>query len=359
MAIQNVTRFTKKALCALILGASLLIPTAHAATELNLAILAGMDDEDYDGAMVFKSYVETNTNGNVQVKIFAGAQLCGAPAECFESMKAGVVDVYNGTAGGAAVLYPAIQALDLPYMFDSDRVVMETLRGPLEREVRERIMKATKSDIMLMSIAQTGGWRGIVTKSKQIKTPADLKNLKIRTIESPLQQTMIKNAGGSPTPLPYSEVYTAATTGVIEGALLSVSDVVNAKLNETMKFITLDRFAYMTNMWFIGNKKFQKLTAAEKKIVLDGARLFADVTYGVQPWKELKSFEAFKKTGGKIYVPTAAEMGEFKKQAAPVREWYLGQYGEEGKSFLAAVEKNIDVARKKVDADNAAVVGLK
>ena len=356
--IGNFSRIAKTVIFATALAASSIAP-ARAATELNLAILAGVADEDYDGAQVFKNYVETATNGSVTVKLFPGAQICGSAAECFESMKAGVVDIYNGTAGGASVLWKPIQALDIPYLFSSDRLVQKVLQGPLEQDIRVRIMKATRNEILLMAIGQTGGWRGILTKSKPVKSPDDLKGMKIRTIESPIQQTLVRNMGASPTPLPWSEVYTAATTGVIEGSLNSISDVTSAKLNEAMKYLTLDRNAYMTNMWFIGNAKFQKLTEEEKKIVLDGAHLFANVTFGVQPWKELKAYEDFRKSGGKIYIPNQAEMAKFRELAKPIRDWYLNEYKDEGKEFLAALEKYIAADTKAIAEDNAAVIKLK
>lgn len=355
---SKLSKFARTTFMVAALAAGFASPV-KAATELNLAILAGIADEDYDGAQVFKNFVETASNGSIQVKLFPGAQLCGSAAECFESMKAGVVDIYNGTAGGASVIYKPIQALDIPYLFTNDRVVQETLQGPLEQDIRARVMKATQNKIMLMSIGQTGGWRGILTKSKPIKTPDDMKGLKIRTIESPIQQTLVRSMGASPTPLPWSEVYTAATTGVIEGSLNSISDVTSAKLNESMKYLTIERNAYMTNMWFIGNDKFQKLNAEEKKIVLDGARLFANVTFGVQPWKELKAFEDFRKSGGKVYIPTAAEAEKFHALAKPIRDWYLNEYKEEGKDFLASLEKYIAAATKTIADENAAVLKMK
>ncbi|SKA34649.1 TRAP transporter substrate-binding protein DctP [Consotaella salsifontis] len=349
-----------KLFATMIAGASLMammLPLPAAAeTTLNLTFLANQNDEDYDGAMVFKNYVETNTNGSVKVDVFAGAQLCGSAVECFESLKAGVVDIYNGTAGGAAVIYPPIQALDIPYLFSSDRVVMDVLRGPLEQQIRERVLEATNNEIMLLAIGQTGGWRGIGTTKKQVKTPADMAGLKIRTIESPIQQTLVRNMGASPTPLPFSEVYTGLTTGVIDGSLNSISDIVSANLNEQIKYLTLERNAYMTNMWYIGNTKFQSLTEEEKTVVLDGAHLFADVTFGVQPSKELAAYQAFRDSGGTIYIPTKEETAEFKKQADPVREWYLGQYGEEGKEFLAIIEDDIKQASDKIAAANQAAI---
>ena len=109
----------------------------------------------------------------------------------------------------------------------------------------------------------------------------------------------------------------------------------------------------------IGSDKFKKLTAEEQKVVLDGARLFANVTFGVQPWKELKAYEDFRKSGGKVYIPTQAEAAKFRELAKPIRDWYLNEYKEEGKEFLAAVEKYIASASKNIADENTTVMNMK
>lgn len=350
--------FTKVALSGMVVSALALgmaVP-ARAATEINLVTMAGINDEDYDGGLVFKTYVENSTNGNVTVNLYPGAQLCGSSNECFEAMKAGTLNIFNGTAGGASVLYPAIQALDIPYLFKDDRVVKRVMDGPFQQEIRDRILKATDGQIMVLNIGQTGGFRGILTKNKQIKVPEDLAGLKIRTIESPIQQALVRSMGASPTPIAWADTYTAASTGVVDGALLGISDVVNAKLNETMKNLTLDRNAYMINMWMINTAKFNELSDEEKKVVIDGGLMFSNTTYGVQPRKEVDAFIDFAKTGGKVYLPTAAEQARFQQNGAPIREWYLQQTGEEGQSFLNELEKAIATAEKEIAAEDAAIL---
>ncbi len=347
---------TKIATFGMIASALAVATPALAAKEINLVTMAGVSDEDYDGGLVFKTYVENVTNGAVKVNLYPGAQLCGSSNECFEAMKAGTLNIFNGTAGGAAVLYPAIQALDIPYLFKDDRVVKRVMDGPFQQEIRDRILKATDGQILVLNIGQTGGFRGILTKNKQIKTPDDLAGMKIRTIESPIQQTLVRNMGASPTPIAWADTYTAASTGVVEGALLGISDTVNAKLNETMKNITIDRNAYMINMWMIDAAKFNELSDAEKKTVIDAGLMFSNTTYGVQPRKEVDAFAAFAKSGGKVYIPTAAEQAKFQEKGAPIREWYLQQTGEEGKSFLSELEKAIATAEKEIAAEDAAMI---
>jgi TRAP-type C4-dicarboxylate transport system substrate-binding protein len=322
------------------------------AAELNLVFLANTEDEEYDAALVFKNYVESRTGGEVTVNIFPGAQLCGSANECFESMRAGVVDVYTATAGGTAAIYPPIQGMDIPYALVGDRVAEATMRDPeFTSFVRDQIRVATNGDILLLTLSQTGGWRNFANKEREIRTPADVAGLRLRTIESEIQQRLVSEMGGSPTPLPFLEVYTGLQTGVVDGTKNSITDITNMNFQEQLQNITLDGHAYMASMWFIGNGKFQSLTPEQQQVVLDGGALMASIQFGVQPRKELDAWEKWNAAGGNTYVPTAEEMEQFRTAAAPIRDWYLETFAEEGEAFLAAYEAAIARAEETVGAD--------
>ena len=69
--------------------------------------------------------------------------------------------------------------------------------------------------------------------------------------------------------------------------------------------------------------------------------------------------EDFRKSGGKVYIPTQAEAAKFRELAKPIRDWYLNEYKEEGKEFLAAVEKYIADASKTIADENTTVMNMK
>ena len=74
------------------------------------------NDEDYDGLIVFKNYVESASNGAIAVELFIGTQLCSNGAECLQGGADGSIDVYISTSGGAAGIFPYVQVLALPYL---------------------------------------------------------------------------------------------------------------------------------------------------------------------------------------------------------------------------------------------------
>src|SRR5690606_12037918 len=122
----------KTALKSLVL-ATLLAGTAGAALAQEIMLRATANsneqDEDYDGLVVFKNYVENASNGAIGVEIFMGTQLCAKGDECLAGVADGTIDIYISTSGGAAGLFPYIQVLDLPYLMSDDRVAEEVLTG--------------------------------------------------------------------------------------------------------------------------------------------------------------------------------------------------------------------------------------
>lgn len=311
---------------------------------IKVVFLGNTDDEDYDGSLVLKDFVESRSNGAIEVKVYPGGQLCGKPSECIQAAQTGVIEVFMTTLGGFGNFFPEIQVLDLPYIFDNDREVETVYAGPFVGELREAIIK--KTGLRLMTITNTGGWRNIANTKKQIRTPEDMKGLKIRTINSEVQIELVKRLGASPTPISWPELYTSLATGVVHGSKNGITDIVGMKFHEHIKHITLDGHAYMSAMWLMNNDAFKKLPVNFQKIVVDGFENLRNVTTAIPKRRQIEAYEEFKKAGGKIYVPTPEEKAKFVAAAKPLKDWYVKKYG---RKWLDRLEKAIGDARKDLD----------
>ena len=126
--------------------------------------------------------------------MYPGGQLCGNFRQCLEAVQIGTCEITGTTVGGIANVFPEIQVTDLPYMFPNDRVAERVMHSEFMHEVRKAVLAKTGT-LRLMGLNNTGGWRDFFTKDVAIKTPADLKGVKMRTIESPLQVEMVKLMG--------------------------------------------------------------------------------------------------------------------------------------------------------------------
>lgn len=340
----------------LLLASALTVTGVAQAADITLRATANSNenDEDYDGLVVFKNYIENASNGAIAVEIFMGTQLCATGEECLQGIADGSLDVYISTSGGAAGLFPYIQVLDLPYLMSDDRIAEEVLTGDFTRKLREKALADSDNKIRLMTIGNTGGWRNYANTKQPVKSPEDLKGLKMRTVPADLPQQVATAVGAAPTPIPWPELFTSLQTGVVEGTANGITDIMSMKFPDAgLKYLTLDGHSYMGAFWWMSNDRFQGLTPEQKQIVVDGFAALQQATFASPKRKEIAAYQDFAKAGGEIYVPTPAEKEAFKTAVSPVFDWFKTNVtggAEVFDQFTAAVAD----AQKKVDAERAA-----
>lgn len=313
---------------------------------IRFSFLGSPEDEDYDGAVVFEQFVESRSNGRVDVELYPSGQFCSNERECLEGMQTGVLQVFMLTTGGLGSIFGPGQVLDLPYTFRDDAVAECVLDGPMIGDLRRAILDADLK-IRLMTVSNTGGWRNFAATDGQIRTPADIEGRKFRTISAPVQQELVRQLGGNPTPVAWSEVYTALATGVVEGTKNGIQDIVGMKLHEQIKFVTLDGHSYMGGIWWFSEVTWQKLPADIQRIIYDGFQELKTVTRGIIKRREIEAYKEFTESGGSLYVPSTAEKAMFRDAAAGMRDWFVDQYGSE---WLEKLDRAIADCESQVDS---------
>jgi TRAP-type C4-dicarboxylate transport system substrate-binding protein len=341
--------------------ATLLTGMAGAAIAADITLRATANsndqDEDYDGLVVFKNYVENASNGKIAVELFIGTQLCATGEECLAGVADGSIDIYISTSGGAAGIFPYIQVLDLPYLMSDDRVAEEVLSGPFVRTMRDMALKDSDNKIRLMTVGNTGGWRNFANTKKRVVAPGDMAGLKMRTVPADLPQELVRSLGGSPTPVPWPELFTSLQTGVVEGTANGITDIMGMKFPDAgLKYITLDGHSYMGAFWWMSNDRFMGLPMDQRQVVVDGFAALQQATFASPKRKSISAYEAFKAEGGDIYVPSSDEKAAFKSAAAPVFDWFKANV-KGGPEILDAFTKAVADAQAKIDADRAADEG--
>ncbi|MEM7406528.1 MAG: TRAP transporter substrate-binding protein DctP [Pseudomonadota bacterium] len=346
---MNSKRLLRYAASAMV-GLSLVFGTvgaAYAAKTIKIAFLGSQTDEDWEGALVFKDYVEGRTNGEVKVEVYHSGQFCGNFRECIEGVQSGALEVTISTIGGFGNLWGPGQVLDLPYLFRDDRVAECVFDSSFTTELRDEVLKSIPG-MRLMVVSNTGGWRNFATVNKQVKTPADVQGQKIRTIPADIQKELVKLLGGNPTPIAWPEVYTSLATGVVEGTKNGITDIVSMKFEDHLKYITLDGHAYMAALWWMNDATWKGFSKAEKRVVHDGFQHLKTVTRASPMRRKVDAIETFKKAGGSVYVPTPAEKKAFQQAAKPMEKWFVDKYGDE---WLTKVRASITACEKQIDAE--------
>jgi TRAP-type C4-dicarboxylate transport system substrate-binding protein len=318
-------------------------PLATFAQEYTLRATANSNenDEDYDGLVVFKNYVEAASNGAIEVELFIGTQLCGNGAECLQGVADGSIDIFISTSGGAAGIFPYVQVLDLPYLMTGDRIAEAVLQGDFVRTLRDMALDDSGGTIRLMTVGNTGGWRNFANTERRVQTPADLEGLKLRTVVADLPQELTRALGASPTPIPWPELFTSLQTGVVEGTANGITDIMSMKFPEAgLQYITLDGHAYMGALWWMNNDRFLSMPEDLRRVVNDGFYQLQQATFASPKRKSITAYEEFVEGGGDIYVPSLEEQEQFRTAAAPVFDWFRANV-DGGETILTALTEAV------------------
>ena len=333
------------------LTAIVALPAAAQDYTLRATANSNENDEDYDGLVVFKDYVEAASNGAIEVELFIGTQLCSNGAECLQGVADGSIDIFVTTSGGAAGIFPYVQIFDLPYLMADDRIAEEVLTDTdLTAQMREKALEDSGGAIRIMSIGNTGGWRNFANTQRRVETPEDLAGLKIRTVVADLPQELVRALGASPTPIPWPELFTSLQTGVVEGSKNGITDIMGMKFPEAgLQYMTLDGHAYMAAIWVMNNEMFMSLPDDLKRVVADGFYRLQQATFASPKRKSIEAYDEFVAGGGDLYVPTPEQKAAFQEAATPVYDWFA-QNVDGGDEMLANFRAAIAQAEESVNA---------
>ncbi|MEM8629957.1 MAG: TRAP transporter substrate-binding protein DctP [Pseudomonadota bacterium] len=329
-------------------------PLAAAAQDFKLRATANSNenDEDYDGLIVFKNYVEQASNGAIEVELFIGTQLCSNGSECLAGVADGAIDIVISTSGGAANALPFVQVLDLPYLMADDRVAeMAMANGSaFTQKMQEMTLEGTGGLVRLMTIGNTGGWRNFANTQRRVQGPDDLAGLKIRTVVADLPQELVRALDASPTPIPWPELFTSFQTGVVEGSKNGITDIMGMKFPDAgLQYITLDGHAYMGALWFMNNERFMSMPPELRRVIVDGFYQLQQATFASPKRKSIQAYQDFAAGGGDIYVPTPEEKAAFKDSAAPVYDWFKSNV-DGGEAIFDALTQSVEEAEAQINA---------
>ncbi len=294
-------------------------------------------------ANVFKSYVESMSNGRIKVKLFPGGVL-GKERENFVNVQNNVIQGTLSSVGGIAQFYPPIAVVDIPFAFANNAVAWEVYDGWFGDKIRADIY--AKTGVRCLATTETGGFFAFTNSKRAVHSPKDMKGLKFRTMENSGHIKMISLLGASAVPIAWLELYTSLQTGVIDGQMNPLPTMLNAKLEEVQKYITLTNHLYGTDWFMVNDDWYNSLPDDLKKIVNDGAVIANVADRGAQRILDALATEGLTKKGLKIYKPTAEEVKEFKDMVQDDYIEWLKKENPENNKWIDDLQKAIKEAEK-------------
>lgn len=299
------------------------------------------DNPEWNALVAFKDHVEYKTEGKIEVKLFPSAQLGGERA-CAEQVKQGAVEVCLVDTGALGGFYKNIQVLSVPYLFKSSAHAWKVFESPFMTDLAENMRKQT--GIRVMSWGENG-FRDFSNNVRPIKTPADLKGLKMRVMESPVFMRFVQSLGAAATPMPGSEIIMAAKSGVIDGQENPAQVIYDYNLADVQKYMSTDEHILGVHAFIINDKFFNGLTSDEKAVVLEAATLAARIENTQKLAGAKKYIELIKGKGVQVHMTTMDEKAQFASVSQePVLEYLRQQVGPELVKRLLDAAKSYEPA---------------
>jgi tripartite ATP-independent transporter DctP family solute receptor len=323
---------------------------AEAAREVKMSYNGPADAENnavHLFAENFAKLVAEGTGGEVVVKLFPDSQL-GNEEERMEllskqGMNQPIINV--ASFAGVAPVFPEIYASAVPFMFNSYKAAHFFFDGSRYwKKAQEEFHKRTGA--YLLEAVEEGGFLAFTNNKKEIRSPEDFKGLKFRGMDEG-QVILYKSFGASGTPIPWTELYMALKTGVVDGQMNPAMYIKMGSLHEVQKYLTLANIQYSDQFLVINGDFLDSLTPEHKAAVIEAGKKANALNREAMADQDKKDIDFLVEKGMIAYAPTNEEMDAFRAAGQPAYvEWLKSRAGEEWLNLALECAKNANEKAK-------------
>jgi tripartite ATP-independent transporter DctP family solute receptor len=240
---------------------------AHAQTALKMNISVAQNSHYGVAIDTFAREVEKRTDGRYKIQNFYAGAL-GAERESIEGVQLGTLDLTMTSTGPVPNFVPEVAILDIPFLFRDYAHARAVLDGPIGQDL---LTKFDAKGIKALAWGENG-FRHMTNNKHPVNTPDDLKGLKMRTMENPIHIEAYRQFGILPTPMAFTEVFTALQQGAVDGQENPLSVITAAKLEQVQKYLSLTGHVYSPALILMSKAQWDKLSAADKQAFSEAAK---------------------------------------------------------------------------------------
>ncbi|MBA4146539.1 MAG: TRAP transporter substrate-binding protein [Verrucomicrobia bacterium] len=269
---------------------------------------------------------EELSGGRLKLEIFPSEQL-GSEVQCLEQVQAGTLAITKVGAGAIGNFVATYKVFGLPYLFRDAEHCWKVLDGPFAQELLTLLGTADdgQSSGLRGLCFYDAGSRSFYTK-EPVRSPQDLKGKKIRTNNDPVAMELVQALGGSSTPIPWGELYTALQQRVVDGAENNPPSYLSSRHYEVCKYFTLNHHTRVPDVLIVSSKIWERLSPEEQGWLQQAADESSDFQRKLWAEESDKALAELKKAGVEIFEVDAEP---FRKATEPVLAKYSqGKIGE-------------------------------
>ena len=321
------------ALASLAAGAVLAVATpAWAQMEIKLGHVGEPGSLFQKSADEFATRANAKLGNKAKVVVFGSSQL-GGDKELLQKLKLGTVDL----ALPSTVMSSEVDLFgifEMPYLV-KDREHMKRI----ERDVvwPSLAPEAEKKGLTVLAVWENG-YRHITNSRRPINVPDDLKGIKLRVPEGKWRVKMFQAYGANPSPMKFSEVFTALQTGVMDGQENPFTQIYSAKFQEVQKFLTLTGHVYTPAYLTAGTKKWASLPTDVRKILEDTAKETQAYVHKTAAAEDAELLGKLKAGGIQVNTPN-------KDAFIAASKSVYDEFGQEVKGAQQLIDKSIALGK--------------
>ncbi|MBN2034349.1 MAG: TRAP transporter substrate-binding protein [Deltaproteobacteria bacterium] len=328
------TRLRRSGWCLVSFALVLAIFCAADAGEIKIA-LDCPPDLNKCGTYVFsKAFSDHLIASGLAVKLYPD-QALGNEDEKLDQVSQGLLEISNSFLGKTGQLDPTVFGFNLYYLFDSlehaDKVIANT-------DVLNKINAGlTKKGVRLLALASVGSFSGFANTKRPIKTPADMKGLRMRAMDK-VQTEYLSAWGASTVVVEWAEIYNALQTGVTDGYINPAIVPVMFKHTELLKYYSDVKVGVPFRVIICSERWYKGLSDKDRKIVDEATVKGVAANREWQTRMEKSDLDTLKAAGVQVYQNTVEEREQFANIARPLYAKVTSP--EIAEMFIKAAEKN-------------------
>jgi tripartite ATP-independent transporter DctP family solute receptor len=303
---------------------------AAAKTVIKIGTVVAPDHPENIGARKIKELVERRAGDRLEVQVFTDAQI-GDQRTMVENMRNGVQEITWVTVGFFGSYEPILNVIESGYLFRDSRHSYKVFDGPMGNEIRALV---EKHEVKLLGYYEAG-LRHITNNVRPIRTPADLKGLKIRTPQAKYHLNTLKYMGANPVAMSFGELYTAMQQKVVDGQENPLSNIYKAKFYEVNKYLSLTGHLHLTHMVMYSAKLWDKLPADLQKIVRAAVIESQEAQRKAVRDDDENLLKELKAKGMQV---NEGDRKAFRKSVLPLREEAVREFGPKAKEWIERIE---------------------
>lgn len=294
--------------------------------KLKMSVTVNDSSTWYQAADKLAKDLDEETDGRIKIEVFPNEQLSnGDQGKGVELLTKGQTDLSLHSTIIYSILDDRFGVASAPFLFTGKEDADKVFNGAGGEALAEIL---NEKNVELLGYGENG-FRQITNSKREIKSPADMKGLKIRIPGITMYTDLYRALGADPTTMAFSEVFTSLQQGTIDGQENPIDVIHSSKLEEVQDYLTTWNYSYDPLVLGINKKLFDSMSEEDQQLVKKLGKEAAEYQVQMAREKEEKQIEDLKAAGMQFYAPSEEELAQFTEAVQPVYDKYESIWGKD------------------------------